>query len=104
MSAHTPGPWPFVLPCNGNGSMSESNDMGGFRAPDGSFVCHFGDDTQYYPSCGTPPKEEDGRLITAAPAMKNALDEVWLWLESTGHVMGLSELVEDALKQARGEA
>jgi hypothetical protein len=46
---------------------------------------------------------EDANKIAAAPAMKDALDEVWAWLESTGHVMGLSELVEDALKQARGE-
>lgn len=76
MSAHTPGPWRFV-PAGGNsgGSYEEGTDMGGFTSDHGT-VCWFGDDTQYYPSEGTPPSEDDARLIAAAPELLEAL--IWM--------------------------
>lgn len=71
---HTPGPWIFV-PASVSGAFSsgDDNDMGGFKSADGEFVCHFGDDTMYYPSAGTPPNEADARLIAAAPKLLAAL-------------------------------
>ena len=67
---HTSGPWTFV-PASTSGACSsgDDNDMGGFKGPDGEFVCHFGDDTMYYPSAGTPPKDADARLIASAPKL-----------------------------------
>jgi hypothetical protein len=62
----TPGPWRFVSEAPG----MLDTDMGGFLGPDGASIMDFGDCTQYYPTEGSPPSEEDAALICAA---RNAL-------------------------------
>lgn len=59
--AHTPGPWHWE-------DGEEFNNMPHLMAGE-AVVCHFGDDTRYYPTEGTPPSDEDKRLIAAAPEL-----------------------------------
>lgn len=65
--AHTPGPWHWE-------DGEEFNNMPHLMAGE-AVVCHFGDDTRYYPTEGTPPSNEDKRLIAAAPELLAALQE-----------------------------
>lgn len=90
----TPGPWRFVREDGYGGSDRKIITPGTL----GALFC----DAQYYPWCSD--NEADWHLIAAAPAMAKALDEVWAWLESTGHFPGLSEVIAEALAAARGES
>lgn len=77
MANHTPGPWIFVKSGGKGNSYEDHSDMGGFKSDStADTVCWFGDDTQYYPSEGTPPNEHDARLIAAAPCLLEAL--IWM--------------------------
>jgi hypothetical protein len=61
---HTPGPWQW--------KDGEYPDMPELVSPAGS-VCWFGNDEQYYPTCGEPPSGADMALIAAAPDLLAAL-------------------------------
>lgn len=54
----------------------DNTDNGGLYNLEGNLVCHFGDSEQYYPTDGTPPDEDDMALITAAPDLLEALQNM----------------------------
>lgn len=65
----TKGPWCFKR-------KDDDTDNGGLYNLEGNLVCHFGDSEQYYPTDGTPPDEDDMALITAAPDLLEALQNL----------------------------
>lgn len=65
----TKGPWCFKR-------KDDDTDNGGLYNLEGDLVCHFGDSEQYYPTDGTPPDEDDMALITAAPDLLEALQNM----------------------------
>jgi hypothetical protein len=66
---HTPGPWEWK-----DGEYADTPEL---AAPTGR-VCWFGNDEQYYPTCGEPPNEADMTLIAAAPELLECLRAVEL--------------------------
>ena len=75
MSRITKGPWAWKTP--DESSMTIRNGitegpLGSIIGSDGVCVCDFGEDTEYYPSNGTPPNNADLRLILAAPDLLEA--------------------------------
>lgn len=50
-------------------------DLPKLVAAEGMEICNFGNDAQYYPTEGTPPKEADARLIAKAPELAELLRE-----------------------------
>lgn len=58
---HTPGPWYWGK--DPKGRFSEPYLLAG----DGTVICHFGDDEEYYPTEGDIPSEANARVIAAAP-------------------------------------
>ncbi len=49
------------------------NDLPKLVRADGSVVCSFGNDEQYYPTQGEPPNGPDGQLMAAANVLLHAL-------------------------------
>lgn len=72
---HTPGPWVYSTDCH--------DDWGTVRTMDGSFVCQAKDprvtvnDLHGHRAAKTDPWEANARLIAAAPAMSEILDELF---------------------------
>lgn len=66
----TPGPWGFKY------SEEYDTDRGSFIGKDGRQVCWFGDSETYYPTDGTEPSHEDIALISAAPELLEALQDM----------------------------
>lgn len=94
--------WELVPPTPaGNYVCDDGEDLGGIRNIEtGEWVCTFGCSTQYYPSEGSPPNDEDARLILAAPAMLNALKLIHDHGYTTGNDL---ELVKRSIEAATGE-
>ena len=67
---HTAGPWRWALSQDAIGSYGDQPALVG---PNNDIICHFGDSTQYYPTEGYPPSDEDSRLIAKAPEMREAI-------------------------------
>ena len=65
----TKGPWCFKRE-------DDDTDNGGLYNLEGNLVCHFGDSEQYYPTDGVPPDEDDMTLITAAPDLLEAMQNM----------------------------
>jgi hypothetical protein len=55
----SPRPWRFE-------KAEEWDDMGRIVDADGETVCSFGDATQYYPTQGDPPDEDNLAFLLAA--------------------------------------
>jgi len=70
---HTPGPWHW----DSQDDVIDCGNLPALRAANGETICHFGDDTDYYPTEGNPPSEADARLIAAAPELRAALEELY---------------------------
>lgn len=66
----TPGPWEFKY------SEEYDTDRGSFIGKDGRQVCWFGDGETYYPTDGTEPSHKDIALISAAPELLEALQDM----------------------------
>lgn len=82
MSAHTPTPWTFEPPAK------DSDWQGAIKGPGGVEVCSFGDSTQYYPTEGCPPDEDDAEfLIRAVNAHDDLLTACKLTEEAAQHSM-----------------
>ena len=77
MSQHTAGPWRWVESSDGlktpEGHALYGN-LPALVAADGTAICDFGDDEQYYPMAGNAPSDANARLIAAAPEMYALLD------------------------------
>lgn len=103
---HTPGPWHWDVPEFEKGTKSynalkNENELPRIVSSTGEEVCHFGNSTEYYPTEGTPPKDSDARLMSAAPELLEALEHmVHLWESYTGSRAGKSRAV---IAKARGE-
>lgn len=69
-----------------NALLRLEGDVGSIVRADGSIVCDFGDDTQYYPSAGNPPEPEDLATILAAPVMFTAIKQFEAWWQEVGQV------------------
>lgn len=74
----TPGPWHIVKSMGfediqGNSETSDITNLMGFVNSEGKRVCWFGDATNYYPTEGDEPSEDDANLIAAAPDLLEAL-------------------------------
>lgn len=101
MSNHTKGPWAWVDPSVGDARSEECMIL---RGADQVVVCHFGDSTTYYPSCGLEPEASDMALIAAAPDLLAALEEFMAHGEQAfGHDFGVMVKARAAIAKARGE-
>lgn len=94
----SPGPWRW--------KPVDQLDRGGYPSEmpilldcNGKEVCNFGDDTQYYPTEGTPPGAEDAALIVSAPDMLALIRKLSTW-----RPCGLEGQIEDDVAGIRQEA
>ena len=77
MTAHTRGPWRWVMQASGIGEASDDDsDMPALVSVHGPMVCWFGNDETYYPTEGIHPNAADMALIAAAPVLLAALRAV----------------------------
>jgi hypothetical protein len=78
---HTPGPWRWVDPPEGQ----DEGPLARLVAADGTEVLNFD------PSCGWPPDDANARLICAAPDLLAACEAI---IAGWGHQDGVSRAVE----------
>lgn len=64
----THGEWVWYGPEYGGEYDSNEGGLGGLYSGDVE-ICHFGDNTNYYNSCGKPPSDANATLIAIAPQL-----------------------------------
>lgn len=99
--SYTKGPWRWVKNADWEGD--ETNDTENLPAlvSEEGLVCWFGNETGYYPAEGIPPKEDDMKIMAAAPE----LYEIVKWyahanpreIDSDGGTIALSFLAKERL-------
>jgi len=78
---HSPAPWKWIV------EFEDSAKMPSLVDANGKEICNFGDSEQYYPLEGTPPNDENSKLIEAAPELLEALKECIFILEQNSYFL-----------------
>lgn len=105
----TPGPWHIVKSMGfediqGNSETSDITNLMGFVNSEGKRVCWFGDATNYYPTEGDEPSEDDANLIAAAPELLDCLIELRQWIsQEIAHPNSPCGRADTAIAKALGE-
>jgi hypothetical protein len=93
----TRGPWVWI-----EGTL-ETLDCARLVGAEGVQICNFGNDEQYYPTCGYEPNDADKRLIAACPDLLDACIES-LALLRNGRLGVAKDILAHAIFKAAGEA
>lgn len=70
MNNPNPGPWKLIPETD---EEYDGDNRGGIEDANGTWICGFGDNTQYYPSEGWAPQEPAATLMLLAPEMEKLL-------------------------------
>ena len=95
---HSPAPWRWIP------QIDDSEDMPILVDANNEKVCDFGNCTTYYPIEGTPPNDENSKLIEAAPELLEALKAMLSRFEDTDTGMVKAEYVKDMARKAIAKA